>query len=158
MDRAEYLRRVRSYIKVPTKELEDQLTEFCNICTYISGQYDKDESFIALNEHLEKLEAGNQQQHRVFYMALPPSVFISVSEQLKRNCYPKKGITRIIVRGFLHDVYLVPRKTDCRLWRHRLRNHSARTSRALVNCSRPSNPTGRKMRFSVSITIWAKRW
>jgi glucose-6-phosphate 1-dehydrogenase len=31
-------------------------------------------------------------------MALPPSVFITVSEQLKRNCYPKDGIARIIVR------------------------------------------------------------
>lgn len=98
MDHAEFLRRVRSYIKVPTKEMEEQLAEFCNICTYISGQYDKDESFVALNKHLEELETGNEEQHRVFYMALPPNVFISVSEQLKKNCYPKKGITRIIVR------------------------------------------------------------
>lgn len=98
MDRAEYIRRVRSYIKVPSKEVEDQLTGFCDICSYISGQYDQDDSFVVLNKHLEELEQGKKEQNRVFYMALPPSVFITVSEHLKKNCYPKNGIARIIVR------------------------------------------------------------
>ena len=99
MDHAEYLKRVRSYIKVPTKEIEEQLDEFCALCSYINGQYDQDEPFIALNHHLEELEKGREQQNRIFYMALPPSVFITVSEHLKKNCYPKTGLTRIIVRG-----------------------------------------------------------
>lgn len=98
MDHAEYLRRVKSYIKVPTKEMEEQLESFCNLCTYISGQYDQDESFVNLNNHLKEIEKGHKEQNRIFYMALPPSVFITVSEQLKRNCYPKDGIARIIVR------------------------------------------------------------
>lgn len=99
MDHEEYLKRVRSYIKVPTKEIEEQLDQFCQLCTYVSGQYDQDDSFINLNKHLEEVEQGRQgkEQNRVFYMALPPSVFITVSEQLKRNCYPKKGLARIIV-------------------------------------------------------------
>lgn len=99
MDHEEYLKRVRSYIKVPTKEIEEQLDQFCKLCTYVSGQYDQDESFINLNNHLEEVEKGRQskEQNRVFYMALPPSVFITVSEQLKRNCYPKSGLARIIV-------------------------------------------------------------
>lgn len=99
MDHAEFLRRVKSYIKVPTKEIEEQLEQFCKICSYISGQYDEDESFINLNRHLEELEQGQKEYNRVFYMALPPSVFIPVSEQLKKNCYPKKGNARIIVRS-----------------------------------------------------------
>lgn len=99
MDHAEYLKRVRSYIKVPTKEMEEQLEGFCGLCTYISGQYDQDDSFITLNKHLEELEQGRKEQNRVFYMALPPSVFITVSEHLKKNCYPKNGIARIIVRS-----------------------------------------------------------
>lgn len=102
MDHDEYLKRVRSYIKVPTKEIEEQLDQFCNMCTYVSGQYDQDDSFINLNKHLEKIEQGRQgkEQNRVFYMALPPSVFITVSEQLKRNCYPKSGLARIIVSRY----------------------------------------------------------
>jgi len=98
MDHEEYLKRVKSYIKTPTKDMEQQLEEFCSICTYVSGQYDKDESFIALREHVEELEKGRKEQNRVFYMALPPSVFTTVSQHLKKNCYPTSGIARIIVR------------------------------------------------------------
>ncbi|KAF2742246.1 glucose-6-phosphate dehydrogenase [Sporormia fimetaria CBS 119925] len=97
MDHQEYLKRVRSYIKTPTQDIEKQLDEFCGFCSYVSGQYDQDESFINLRKHVEELEAGREETNRVFYMALPPSVFITVSQHLKRNCYPEKGIARIIV-------------------------------------------------------------
>ena len=97
MDHEEYLKRVKSYIKTPTKELEKQLEEFCGFCTYVSGQYDKDESFIELEKHLQELEQGRSETNRIFYMALPPSVFTTVSQHLKRNCYPKNGISRVIV-------------------------------------------------------------
>jgi len=97
MDHEEYLKRVKSYIKTPTKELEKQLEEFCGYCTYISGQYDKDESFVELEKHLKELEKDRKETNRIFYMALPPSVFITVSQHLKRNCYPKNGISRVIV-------------------------------------------------------------
>ena len=40
MDHAEFLRRVKSHIKTPTKEMEQQLEEFCHVCSYVSGQYD----------------------------------------------------------------------------------------------------------------------
>lgn len=97
MDHDEYLKRVKAYIKTPTKDIEKSLEDFCNLCTYVSGQYDKDESFLALNKHLEELEQGRKEGHRLFYMALPPSVFTIVSQHLKRCCYPKKGIARVIV-------------------------------------------------------------
>ncbi|MCJ1445293.1 MAG: Glucose-6-phosphate 1-dehydrogenase [Stictis urceolatum] len=97
MDHEEYLKRVKSYIKVPTKDMEEQLQEFTKLTSYVSGQYDKDDSFIALNDHIKSLEKGRKETNRVFYMALPPSVFTTVSEHLKKNCYPKEGIARIIV-------------------------------------------------------------
>lgn len=101
MDHEEYIRRIRSYIKVPTKEIEQQLDDFCSLCTYVSGQYNEDASFLNLTRHIEELEQGRSQTHRLFYMALPPSVFTSVSQHLKRCCYPdpSKGICRVIVRG-----------------------------------------------------------
>jgi glucose-6-phosphate 1-dehydrogenase len=105
MDHEEYLKRVKSYIKTPTKDMELQLQEFCDVCSYISGQYDKDESFVELRKHLEELEKDRKEQNRVFYMALPPSVFTTVSQHLKKNCYPKSGIARIIVCS---DLILVP--------------------------------------------------
>lgn len=98
MDHEEYLKRVKSYIKTPTKEVEDQLNEFTKLCSYVSGQYDQDESFQQLDKHLQDMEKDQKDAHRIFYMALPPSVFIPVSQHLKKNCYPKNGIARIIVR------------------------------------------------------------
>lgn len=97
MDHDEYLKRVKSYIKTPTKEIEQQLEEFCGFCTYVAGQYDQDDSFLQLEKHMQEIEKGRKETNRVFYMALPPSVFITVSQHLKRNCYPKSGIARVIV-------------------------------------------------------------
>lgn len=97
MDHEEFLKRVRSHIKTPTKEMEQQLDKFSGICTYVSGQYDQDESFQELEKHLQELEKGQKETNRIFYMALPPSVFIPVSEHLKKNNYPKSGIARIVV-------------------------------------------------------------
>lgn len=97
MDHEEYLKRVKSYIKTPTKDMEELLAEFVKICSYVSGQYDQDESFEVLLKHIEELEKGQKETNRVFYMALPPSVFMPVSQHLKKICYPKHGIARVIV-------------------------------------------------------------
>jgi glucose-6-phosphate 1-dehydrogenase len=97
MDHTEYLKRVKSYIKTPTKEVEEQLEQFCEICTYIAGKYDEDAPFQELDKHIQEIEDGREENNRVFYMALPPSVFTTVSQHLKKNCYPKKGIARIII-------------------------------------------------------------
>ena len=88
---------IKSYIKTPTRDIEHQLDDFAQLCSYVSGQYDKDESFQALNKHLEELEQGRKETNRLFYMALPPSVFTIVSQHLKKCCYPSKGIARVIV-------------------------------------------------------------
>ena len=97
MDRTEYLKRVKCYIKTPTKEMEEQLDAVCEACTYLAGKYDQDEPFQQLDQHIQEIENTRKEGHRVFYMALPPSVFITVSQHIKKNCYPKKGIARIIV-------------------------------------------------------------
>ena len=102
MDHEEYIKRVRSHMKTPSDEMKQQLDEFCKICTYVAGQYDQDEAFFGLTKHMEELEQGNSVSNRVFYMALPPSVFIPVSQHLKKCCYPKgEGIARIIASQLL---------------------------------------------------------
>ena len=99
MSHDEYIKKVTSYIKTPTKDMEEQLAAFTKTLTYVSGSYDKDESFQELTRHLGELEKGQKENNRIFYMALPPSVFITVSQHLKRNCYPDHGIARVIVSG-----------------------------------------------------------
>jgi glucose-6-phosphate 1-dehydrogenase len=105
MNEEEFHERVKSHIKTPTPKDEDALKEFLGLSTYINGQYDEDDSFKALNKHLEEVEGDRTQRNRIFYMALPPNVFIPVAQCLKRNCYPEKGIARLIVeKPFGHDL------------------------------------------------------
>ena len=153
MDHEEYLKRVKSYIKTPTKDMEQQLQEFCNICTYVSGQYDKDESFIELRKNLEQAEKGRKEANRVFYMALPPSVFTTVSQHLKKNCYPKSGLARIIVRGGASPI-LISVLTIL----NRSRSHLERILPVPESCKRRWSQTGTKRRFSVLIITLERRW
>ena len=51
-----------------------------------------------LNAIADGLEKGKPETNRLFYMALPPSVFTIVSQHLKKCCYPSKGLARVIVR------------------------------------------------------------
>lgn len=101
MDDAEYHKRITSYIKNPDNNVEvsAKLEEFKKLTTYISGGYEDSPSFQNLNKYLEKHESSYQlkERNRVFYLALPPSVFIPVAQHLKEQCYTTAGKCRIIV-------------------------------------------------------------
>ncbi|EKM59071.1 uncharacterized protein PHACADRAFT_249261 [Phanerochaete carnosa HHB-10118-sp] len=102
MDNAEYLKRITSYIKnVDDDEGKAKLEEFKQLSTYVSGGYEDGESFDKLNQYLQEIESGYQskERNRLFYLALPPSVFIPVAKNLKQHCYSdtKGSINRVIV-------------------------------------------------------------
>lgn len=101
MDEAEYHKRITSYIKVPENdgEFHAKLDEFKKLSTYVSGGYEDSPSFQNLNKHLEQIESSysGKERNRVFYLALPPSVFIPVAKHLKEECYSGNGKNRIIV-------------------------------------------------------------
>ncbi|RUS19470.1 glucose-6-phosphate dehydrogenase [Endogone sp. FLAS-F59071] len=98
MTHEEYHKRVSQYIKIP-EAFRTQLNEFLAITTYIDGQYDEDESYQKLNSYIEKIENDSQitRRNRLFYMALPPSVFIPVAQGLKKNVYSTDAVIRVVV-------------------------------------------------------------
>ncbi len=59
MDRAEFEKRVKSHIKTPTPDYEEALAKFMEICSYVDGQYDQDESFVKLRKHCEEIEGAS---------------------------------------------------------------------------------------------------
>lgn len=97
----DYHKRVSQYIKTPIPAMKQKLEEFLKICTYVSGQYDQDDGFEALEKELKKCEESYKDKeapkNRVFYMALPPSVFTVVAANFKKHNYSEGGINRIIV-------------------------------------------------------------
>lgn len=62
----------------------DKLDAFFSVNTYVKGSYNDEASFRKLKEALSKLEEGRSTGNRLFYLALPPSVFEPVTTFIKR--------------------------------------------------------------------------
>lgn len=64
---------------------------------YIHGAYDADEGFIKLNEEILRLEReesdDNSPTRRLFYLALPPSVYPLVSKQIRKHCMNQSTVS-----------------------------------------------------------------
>lgn len=76
----------------------DKLAEFNKRCHYFSGQYDSADAFKDFNKHLLEAEKFKSKgANRVFYMALPPSVFVETAAEIKAQCKTTSGWNRVIV-------------------------------------------------------------
>ncbi|KAG7807573.1 hypothetical protein KL921_004331 [Ogataea angusta] len=100
--------RIKPNFKTPTEKSKAQVDEFLKMVTYISGPYDSPEGFQKLNSTIEEYDAASKvkESHRLFYLALPPSVFTTVAANLKQYVHPgDKGIARIVIeKPFGHDL------------------------------------------------------
>ena len=72
-----------------------QVSEFFKLCYYVKGPYNEASGFINLNTELAKLGEGKDVVHRLFYLALPPSVFMDASENIKQHCMGSKYVIHI---------------------------------------------------------------
>ncbi|XP_002735158.1 glucose-6-phosphate 1-dehydrogenase-like, partial [Saccoglossus kowalevskii] len=83
------------YLKVKDNE-KSKLDTFFSLNYYVQGSYNGKSDFENLNTLLNKIEK-NQKSNRLFYLALPPSVFMDVTSNIKASCMSKTGWTRVIV-------------------------------------------------------------
>ncbi|KAF9977441.1 Glucose-6-phosphate 1-dehydrogenase [Mortierella antarctica] len=97
MDRSKFEEHVSKHIKLKTQDDKDALARFLQQCSYLDGQYDTDDGFQTLEKSLVEIEKSSQATARLFYMALPPSVFIPVATNLKKHNYRKDALIRLIV-------------------------------------------------------------
>lgn len=99
MSHEDFIKHMESCVDVSSSELKEHFTAFCERCSYITIDQDAgDDSFVELRERMESFIQADEAQNRHFYMALPPNIYVAVSEQLRRNCYSEKGDSQIIVR------------------------------------------------------------
>lgn len=68
---------------------KDKLDLFFKVNHYVQGSYTDGGAFENLNVELRKLENGSK-ANRIFYLALPPSVFMPVTENLSKFCMSKR--------------------------------------------------------------------
>lgn len=88
--------RVKPFLKLGADE-EKKCDEFFAINEYVRGAYDEKEAFDNLAAKIWKLEQGFTSGNRLFYLALPPSVFDVVTSNIKLCCMSKTGWSRVIV-------------------------------------------------------------
>ncbi|PWA00421.1 hypothetical protein BB558_003529 [Smittium angustum] len=78
-----------------------EITEFMKLCSYISGSYNQNEDFLRLRKAPHKVDyvVGSKisRRLRVYYMALPPSAFLMVSEKIKTNVYDDKVDNHLVI-------------------------------------------------------------
>lgn len=107
IEQEDFKSRIKEHFKLRNAP-ESKVEEFLKLVSYFQGAYDKPEGYEELNKEIEKYELDNsvEEPHRLFYLALPPSVFTEVAKNLREYVYTgDKGITRIIVeKPFGHDL------------------------------------------------------
>lgn len=99
--------RIRGYLSPRSGESAEQaetLSNFLQLIKYVSGSYDREDGFLLLNDEISKHEYSKNSQvgtsRRLFYLALPPSVYPSVCKMIRKYCMNRSdlgGWTRIVV-------------------------------------------------------------
>uniref|UniRef100_A0A667WLS8 Glucose-6-phosphate 1-dehydrogenase n=1 Tax=Myripristis murdjan TaxID=586833 RepID=A0A667WLS8_9TELE len=78
------------------KSEADRLSTFFSRNSYVSGVYADESSFANLHKELLSLPGGTE-ANRLFYLALPPTVYHDVTKNIRHHCMSAKGWNRIIV-------------------------------------------------------------
>jgi glucose-6-phosphate 1-dehydrogenase len=83
---------------------DEHVSQFLQLIKYVSGSYDSGEGFELLNNAISEYETSKNNEsgsyHRLFYLALPPSVYPSVCKMIRSYCMNPSshtGWTRVIV-------------------------------------------------------------
>ena len=140
---------IKSPIKLESPRFAEQLEQFCQRCSYVSGHEGGEKSFNALRRRLEQLGTGKKEQNRLFYMALPPSIFPSMQKGLRKHCYSDRGVSRIIVSKILISGLTVSHTRQGAVDPvSRSRNLLATTSKAHESYRELWIPIGERMKFS----------
>lgn len=87
----------KSVVSAVDAELLDQFLKQCN---YMSGDYDAAADFLRLKARMEEASVGEDQEYaniRLFYMALPPTVFITVAQAVRQYLYDPSRENRLII-------------------------------------------------------------
>jgi glucose-6-phosphate 1-dehydrogenase len=90
------------FLKKQARGHADQLLleRFLGRCEYSFGAYDKPDGYLKLRELIDALpvdEGHLFSKVRVYYLALPPSVFVPVAQQIRATLYDPSKQTRVIV-------------------------------------------------------------
>jgi glucose-6-phosphate 1-dehydrogenase len=85
---------------VPGEHCARKTETFLSHCHYHRGDYESADSYLDLYQRMQELEGGSE-VNRVFYMAIPPSIFLQVARALGDaglvHCGEKEPWSRVVV-------------------------------------------------------------
>ena len=85
----------RESIREHLKGDDSKIDGFLKLCFYFTGQYDDKSAFKSLHERLKEHEDGPS--NRLFYMALPPDVFLTAARAIQPEAMTPTGWNRVII-------------------------------------------------------------
>lgn len=73
--------------------------KFISRCFYQAGAYDTSDGFVNLNAKMDEQESGTgmPRSNRMFFLSIPPNVFIAAAAGAADYCSSRNGWTRVIV-------------------------------------------------------------
>ncbi|WZZ04055.1 glucose-6-phosphate 1-dehydrogenase 3, chloroplastic isoform X2 [Brassica napus] len=74
----------------------EKMEEFLKRCFYHTGQYDSQEHFVTLDKKLKEHEGGRL-SNRLFYLSIPPNIFVDAVKCASSSASSISGWTRVIV-------------------------------------------------------------
>ncbi|XP_057949656.1 glucose-6-phosphate 1-dehydrogenase, chloroplastic-like isoform X2 [Malania oleifera] len=74
----------------------EKMEQFLKRCFYHSGQYDSEENFAQLDKKLKEHEGGRV-SNRLFYLSIPPNIFVDAVRCASVSASSADGWTRVIV-------------------------------------------------------------
>ena len=84
----------------PGTACEDYTARFLSRCRYVSGQYASRDAFLDIYTKM-RVEEGSGPADRVFYMAIPPFLFLDVARAIGDaglvSCGPSPGWSRVVI-------------------------------------------------------------
>ncbi|XLR35294.1 hypothetical protein S83_063194, partial [Arachis hypogaea] len=83
-------------LRLSRENCGEKIDEFLKRCFYHSGQYDSQENFAALDKKLKEHENGKA-SNRLFYLSIPPNIFIDAVKCASLSASSGNGWTRVIV-------------------------------------------------------------
>ncbi|KAH6798099.1 glucose-6-phosphate dehydrogenase 2 [Perilla frutescens var. hirtella] len=75
---------------------DEKMEQFLKRCFYHSGQYDSQDNFMELNRKLKEHEGGRV-SNRLFYLSIPPNIFVDAVKCASLSASSVNGWTRVIV-------------------------------------------------------------
>lgn len=79
------------------EDCDNNMQEFLKRVSYVQGQYDETESYEHLNDQLKVDESMYKSANRIFFLSIPPGVFVDAAKGAAASASSPSGWTRVIV-------------------------------------------------------------